>query len=67
MRTYSVIRSINQKDYRGTRVVRSGLDLESARRLVGELDANEHKAHPELTSWTRDIFYCELEKPKGSP
>jgi len=61
-KTYSVIRSINKKDFRGTRVVRSGLDWETAKSLSDELEHQEQRLHPGLTSWTRDIFYCEMEK-----
>lgn len=63
MRSYQVIRSINPKNGKWhNKVEATGLDWEAAKKLEDELTLAERKAHPDRTSWTRDVFYCELEK-----
>jgi hypothetical protein len=60
MALYRVMRSINPpKGNWIEKVEATGLDWEAAKRKEAELDAAEQKAHPNQTSWTRDIFYCE--------
>lgn len=61
--TYSIIRS-----HRGPnsdiweKAVESGLDWETAKARSEELNSAEILAHPEMTSWVRDLFYPQMEK-----
>ena len=59
--TYSVIRAHRDRDGEREEVVESGLDWETARRKAVEWSIRERLANPTKTSWTRDLFYCQLE------
>lgn len=63
MNTYSVIRSSNPtKGEKTTTVQAEGLSWEAAKQLRDKLQKEENEKHPNLTSWTKDIFFCELER-----
>jgi len=60
--TYSsIIRAHRDRDGEWEEIVESGLDWETARRKAVEWIAAERLANPEKTSWTLDLFYCQLE------
>jgi hypothetical protein len=61
-RRYSVIKSHRGRDLKvWEKVVATDLSLEDARRKERELNDTERAAHPELSSWTRDLFFIQLE------
>lgn len=47
--------------------VDSGLTWDAAKLRASELNEAERKAHPELDSWTRDIFFPQMETPAWNP
>jgi hypothetical protein len=64
-RRYRIVR-VNRGNWpaNGRReIVASGLTLDEARAQADELSKAERAAHPELASWTRDLFIRELETP----
>ena len=60
--TYSIIRVHRDQDGEWEKIVESGLDWETARRKAVEWSEAERLANPEKTSWTVDLFYCQLER-----
>jgi hypothetical protein len=61
-RTYSIVRSHRDNDGEWEKIVDSGLDWNTAKARAEELSEAERRAHPEKTSWTRDLFIPQLEK-----
>jgi hypothetical protein len=61
--TYRVVRHTNPAppQKRATIVEADMLEWEAAKRLRDKLQKEENEKHPERTSWTKDIFCCELE------
>ncbi len=65
-RTYSVLRSRRQSQKTIETVVDTGMSWEAADRKRNERDDAERKAHPELSSWTRDLYIVRLEEREAS-
>ena len=59
--TYSIIRAHRDRDGEWEEIVESGLDWETACAKAVELSVRERLASAAKTSWTRDLFYCQLE------
>lgn len=63
MKLYRVLRQTNPP--RGKREIlieASGLPWENATALRDKLQREENEKHPERSSWTKDLFECELQK-----
>lgn len=61
-RTYSILRSSRQGQKTVETVVDTGLSWEKADSTRNGYDEAERKAHPEKTSWTRDLFIVRMEQ-----
>jgi hypothetical protein len=61
-RTYNVIRSHRGKDRIREEVVEAGLDWDAADAKRNQLNEAERRAHPDQTSWMRDLFLVQREK-----
>jgi hypothetical protein len=61
-RTYSILRSSRQNQKTVETVVDTGMSWEAADSKRNKRDAAERKAHPEKSSWTRDLFIVRMEE-----
>jgi hypothetical protein len=60
--TYRIIRSRRNKDEESDTVIQSGiLGCSAARAIAEKLQAEYDREHPNVTSWSSDLYMIELE------